>query len=1264
MAQLVLSQVGAAIGARVLPQGLSVLGARLSGAAIGRTLGSLAGSALGNRYLTPPIEGPRIRDFHVMESREGAPVPIVYGRMRVGGQVIWAADFKESRTTRSGGKGGPRLREYSYSVSFAVGLCEGEISRISRCWANGSPLDLSKVTWRLYPGSETQAVDPLIEAIEGAGAAPAYRGLAYVVFEDLPVDAFGARLPQMSFEVVRPMSGGEGRLESVARGVNLIPGAGEFALATDVVRRVTGPGEEQAENLHGPEAVADFLASLDQLEADLPNARRVNLVVSWFGDDLRCGACRIRPGVDRADKATSPWSWEVAGRTRGTARLVSQQGGRAAYGGTPSDRSVVQAIRALKARGFHVTLYPFVLMDIPAGNGLPDPHGGAEQAAFPWRGRIACHPAPGRPGSPDGSATAAAQVSAFFGGAEGYRAFVLHCADVALEAGGVDGFLIGTELVGLTRVRGAAGDYPAVAALKSLAGEVRARLGQGPELSYAADWTEYGAHVLANGDVRFPLDDLWADPAISHVALDWYPPMSDWRAGESHLDASAGGPHEREYLLAGVAGGEAFDWYYADTAGRNTQFRLPITDGAHGEAWVFRQKDIRTWWGTSHHPRTGGVRAAQPTAWTPGMKPLRFAEFGCPAVDKGANQPNVFHDPKSAESALPHFSSGERDDLVQRRAIEAFCAFWAETANNPASSVYPGRMVPDDGICLWAWDARPFPAFPARGDVWGDGDNWRLGHWLNGRVGAALMSDVVADICARGDAPCDATGVSGLLPGYRVDGPLPVRAALEPLLAGTGVATTERPGEIVFRDPGRFTRAIDPVQCVSVEGSASVEPSRAGMEASGVSLRLSYIDCELDHAPGLVAIEGPPGSVWTDVALPLALNRDAARARASDMLAEIVSGRDAVRIVLPLDALDLEPGDHVLLAGDRLRLTSVVQGEAIGVEARRASAGAGPILALPAPEGAPTATLQAAPDVVILDPPALPGEESDTRPLAFAFSHPWTGPVHLSAGSGADSLTQRGQVDRPCRIGRLVGALYPHVAGRWLDADIWVRMARRDLASATDAQVLGGANAALVETSAGWELVQFASAQQIDPDTWKLSRLLRGQQGTEAQMMAGAAAGSRIVFLDGGQVRLGLADWEWGLALAWRAWRTDPAEPESVPVSFTGLGRARQPWSPVHLCTRRTPAGLELTWIRRARSGGDAWLSGEPPLDMPDSWRIEVRSGGILKRSWTSSGALFLYPQADLQADFPAGGAADIGIAQLGPDGVPGPGLRRTVAIP
>ena len=58
---------------------------------------------------------------------------------------------------------------------------------------------------RVYSGSETQEPDPLIEAKQGTGNAPAYRGTAYVVFERFAADNYGNRIPQLQFEVLRPV---------------------------------------------------------------------------------------------------------------------------------------------------------------------------------------------------------------------------------------------------------------------------------------------------------------------------------------------------------------------------------------------------------------------------------------------------------------------------------------------------------------------------------------------------------------------------------------------------------------------------------------------------------------------------------------------------------------------------------------------------------------------------------------------------------------------------------------------------------------------------------------------------------------------------------------------------------------------------------------------------------------------------------------------------------------------------------------------------
>jgi hypothetical protein len=528
MAALVLSVAGAAAG--------SVFGP--AGAIVGRIAGALVGNIIDQKLFGPGdqnVVGPRLADLDVMASTEGAPIPRVYGRARLAGQVIWATQLEEvvsNSTTSSGGKGhlvsGPRTATttYSYFGNFAVGLCEGVIGGVGRIWADGKPLDLTGKTIRVHRGYEDQAVDDLIVAKEGAGNSPAYRGLAYVVFERLPLADFGNRIPQLSFEIIRPV----GRLERMVRAVTLIPGTTEFGYEPSALVSVLAPGTSAQENRHVTSAASDVQAALDDLLGVCPNLERVALVVAWFGTDLRCGHCIVQPGVEVAVKGINGAPWSVDGVTRPGAVLVSQIGGRPAYGGTPSDLSVVHLIAELKARGLKITFYPFLVMDIPAGNALPDPWTGASsQPAYPWRGRITCDPAPGQPGSPQGTTAAATQVANFFsGGTWNYRRMILHYANLVASAGGVDAFLIGSELKALTRVRSGAGVYPAVDALAALAADVKAIVGSSTLVTYGADWTEYGADVVDAGELRFPLDPLWASSAIGAVGIDYYAP---WRTG-------------------------------------------------------------------------------------------------------------------------------------------------------------------------------------------------------------------------------------------------------------------------------------------------------------------------------------------------------------------------------------------------------------------------------------------------------------------------------------------------------------------------------------------------------------------------------------------------------------------------------------------------------------------------------------------------------------------------------------------------------------
>ena len=176
-----------------------------------------------------------------------------------------------------------------------------------------------------------------------------------------------------------------------------------------------------------------------------------------------------------------------------------------------------------------------------------------------------------------------------------------------------------------------------------------------------------------------------------------------------------------------------------------------------------------------------------------------------------------------------------------------------------------------------------------------------------------------------------------------------------------------------------------------------------------------------------------------------------------------------------------------------------------------------------------------APFVRVLDLPPLMGREEDGRPVVAVAAEPWR-TMRLHAGASAQTLKARADVETQATVGVLVEALAPGVRHRWDEVHaVVVRVEGAAPESAVEAAVLGGGNALAVETAAGWEVVQYRSAVLVGPGTWRLEGLLRGQQGTEVEMRAGAGAGSVVVFLDDRLARAEIGRGERGLPLVCRA---------------------------------------------------------------------------------------------------------------------------------
>lgn len=224
-----MSSVGQALG--------GVVGA-VAGFIIGGPTGALYGAQLGigvGGLLDPPkgpnLQGPRLSDLSQQVSTYGAPIPRVYGTAALYGNIIWLQGDRltevATETESGGGKGGPAsstYTTYSYFATFAVTLCHGPIAGVRRIWVGADLIydagsddveailvsNESAELFTLYLGTDTQLPDPLIQADKGVNDTPAYRGIAYLVFDTYPLAKHGNSLlgAQVKVEVVSNISSG------------------------------------------------------------------------------------------------------------------------------------------------------------------------------------------------------------------------------------------------------------------------------------------------------------------------------------------------------------------------------------------------------------------------------------------------------------------------------------------------------------------------------------------------------------------------------------------------------------------------------------------------------------------------------------------------------------------------------------------------------------------------------------------------------------------------------------------------------------------------------------------------------------------------------------------------------------------------------------------------------------------------------------------------------------------------------------------------
>jgi hypothetical protein len=412
----------------------------------------------------------------------------------------------------------------------------------------------------------------------------------------------------------------------------------------------------------------------------------------------------------------------------------------------------------------------------------------------------------------------------------------------------------------------------------------------------------------------------------------------------------------------------------------------------------------------------------------------------------------------------------------------------------------------------------------------------------------------------------------------------------------------------------------------------------------------------------------------------MAVPPEEAERRTRRALMEAWVGREGAAFRLPPSRLALDPADVLALEHDGrsvpLRLVSIADAGARGIEAVRQDREA---YDLPPGQARTTALTRAIvfgpPVAVLMDLPQLTEDQPAHRPLVAAHAVPWPGEMAVYRSPSTDGFDLLTSFGGRARIGALVSDFWPGPTSRFdLGNVLIVDLLTGTLESVTDLTLFGGANALAVETAPSvWEIVQAGAAELIAPGRYRLTRLLRGQRGTEGAMGNPVPAGARIVVLDTALASLPIAEADLGLPWNWRIGPASrPVSDETyVAQAFTPKGVGLRPYSVAHVeqpwRTPRTPGDLTIRWTRRSRAlAADSWGGLEVSLgEELEAYEVEILDGASVKRVLSTATTSAVYSAAQQTADWGAllgpGDTLDIRIFQL--SALVGRGAPKTVTL-
>ncbi|MDR2760447.1 MAG: glycoside hydrolase TIM-barrel-like domain-containing protein [Rickettsiales bacterium] len=823
----------------------------------------------------------KLSELSIQTSAYNRIIPRVYGTNKIAGNVIWLDEAKEVWNNNvatiklsKGQKIKQNAIEYFYFLNFAIAICENEIELPKNVWADTTLLNLDDYAYRFHSGSNDQEQDPLIKSKNEN--CPAYRGLAYIVFENFPLSQFNNRLPNFLFEVTRKnnfsAAGVPISVNDAVDGLKLFPFCGNYLYHEKIQYRgkysfvynyfMAGNGECFPLNKYNAGAYSDSVLSLRQLGDAFAGGGYYCVSSTFFANQRNIGDCFLTPRAEfnfftegiffiGLEILTRPDMWHVGNRNRFNAPLLESVGGKFRYfGGTPSDDSMLSIFNYIKSIGGKTIFCPNIYVD--------SEEKGEGKDLF---------------GSP-------ADVVNFFTKTDGYNDFILHYAN--LLKGAADVFLIGNELSGLTCLEDENGHFIAVDKLKTLAQSVRDIMGAGVKISYSAGYREYHSH----NDWRC-LDDLWSDNNIDFVGIKAYFPLTYTTQDQINHNV----------IKQGWESGEGCDYITNNGIRENIEKK---------DAY----KNIAYWWNNRHVNPNG-----EQTAWEPRSKKIWFTEFGFCSIDAAANEPYLECRGNIGEP-IPAFSNGNMDIAAQKLALEATLDYWKDKTDLVEKKI------------LNCWDLRPYPYFPNKISIWPDGVEWKYNYCVNNKLNVNTVKDFLRQIFYDADIPLELLGeinLSEFIDGMVLNEKMDVRDALLILQKVCFFDCVENCGKIYFisnKASSRATQAATDVpyadligEKVEEENSAFVKIETLGADKLPRRLSLIFIDKNCDYDSNLVNSVREAADDGLDMidTAPVVLDEIKAKNLSEIMLSNFCAERTVFRFSLGLKYIFLTPSDLLRL---------------------------------------------------------------------------------------------------------------------------------------------------------------------------------------------------------------------------------------------------------------------------------------------------------------------------------------------------------------